>query len=101
MKATGIANFHTLTSKQPIRCQNPSEIDLPFLAFLAKNAKNAKNELTVQACCCLFSPVFHTTPPLIINGAIVCVGVLVPSPPCLAKTHISQSKFRQLEESKK
>ena len=40
-------------------------------------------------------------PPLIINGAIVCVGGLFPTPPCLAKTHISQSKFRQLEESKK
>ena len=41
-------------------------------------------------------------PPLIISGAIVCVGVLFPSPSCLAKTHITQSKFtkfRQLEVS--
>ena len=42
------------------------------------------------------------TPPLIISGAIVCVGVLLPSPSCLAKTHITQSKFRlNLDNSKR
>ena len=89
LKATGIANFQTPASQQPIMCQNPSELDRTQACF------------SMQACCCLFSPAFHTNPPLIINGAIVCVGGLFPTPPCLAKTHISQSQFRQLEESKK